>query len=110
MRATVLYKTHDVGIEHVPDAAIVEPTDALVRVSRACICGQRSMAVKRSGTGGPRPAHGPRGDRDCGGRGVEWIGRPHRMQASKLTWHRSWRSRDGASFLTVGTRFAARHL
>ena len=39
MRATVLYKTHDVGIEHVPDAAIVEPTDALVRVSRACICG-----------------------------------------------------------------------
>ena len=39
MRATVLYKTHDVRIEHVPDAAIVEPTDALVRVSRACICG-----------------------------------------------------------------------
>ena len=39
MRATLMYKTHDVRIENVPDAAIVEPTDALVRVTRACICG-----------------------------------------------------------------------
>ena len=29
----------DVRIENVPDARIVEPTDALVRVTRACICG-----------------------------------------------------------------------
>jgi hypothetical protein len=29
----------DVRIEDVPDASIVEPTDAIVRVTRACICG-----------------------------------------------------------------------
>jgi len=39
MRATVMYGVHDVRVETVPDAAIVEPTDALVTVTRACICG-----------------------------------------------------------------------
>lgn len=29
----------DVRVENVPDAHIVAPTDALVRVTRACICG-----------------------------------------------------------------------
>jgi len=29
----------DVRIENVPDAALVEPTDAILRVTRACICG-----------------------------------------------------------------------
>jgi len=39
MRATVLYGAGDVRIENVPDARLMEPTDALVTVSRACICG-----------------------------------------------------------------------
>src|SRR3954454_18438999 len=39
MRATVMYKAGDVRIETVPDARLVEPTDALVRVTRAAICG-----------------------------------------------------------------------
>ncbi|HEX2641267.1 MAG TPA: zinc-dependent alcohol dehydrogenase family protein [Pyrinomonadaceae bacterium] len=39
MLATVMYKAGDVRVETVPDAAIDEPTDALVRVVRACICG-----------------------------------------------------------------------
>jgi hypothetical protein len=39
MRATVMYAAGDVRIEDVPDASIAEPTDALVRVTRACICG-----------------------------------------------------------------------
>ena len=39
MRATVMYKAGDVRIENVPDARVIEPTDALVRVTRACICG-----------------------------------------------------------------------
>jgi threonine dehydrogenase-like Zn-dependent dehydrogenase len=39
MRATVMYAAGDVRIENVPDAGVVEPTDALVRVTRACICG-----------------------------------------------------------------------
>src|SRR6266513_1226375 len=39
MRATVMYAAGDVRIENVPDPEIVEPTDAVVRVTRACICG-----------------------------------------------------------------------
>ena len=34
-----MYGAGDVRVEHVPDARIVEPTDALVTVTRACICG-----------------------------------------------------------------------
>jgi threonine dehydrogenase-like Zn-dependent dehydrogenase len=39
MRATVMYGAGDVRVEKVPDAGLVEPTDALVRVTRAAICG-----------------------------------------------------------------------
>ena len=39
MRATVMYGAGDVRIENVPDARIIEPTDAIVTVTRACICG-----------------------------------------------------------------------
>jgi len=39
MRATVMHAAGDVRIENVPDATIVQPTDALIRVTRACICG-----------------------------------------------------------------------
>src|SRR4051812_49703012 len=39
MRATVMYKAGDVRIEDVPDPCIVEPTDAIVRVTSACVCG-----------------------------------------------------------------------
>jgi hypothetical protein len=39
MRATVMHGAGDVRIEIVPDPIIVEPTDAVIRVTRACICG-----------------------------------------------------------------------
>jgi threonine dehydrogenase-like Zn-dependent dehydrogenase len=39
MKATVMYGAGDVRIRTVPDARLAEPTDALVRVTRACICG-----------------------------------------------------------------------
>jgi threonine dehydrogenase-like Zn-dependent dehydrogenase len=39
MRATVMYGAGDVRVENVPDARLIESTDALVAVSRACICG-----------------------------------------------------------------------
>lgn len=39
MRATVMYGAGDVRVENVPDAALREPTDAVVRVLRAAICG-----------------------------------------------------------------------
>jgi len=34
-----MFGAHDVRIQNVPDASIVSPTDAVVRVTRACICG-----------------------------------------------------------------------
>jgi threonine dehydrogenase-like Zn-dependent dehydrogenase len=39
MRATVMYAAGDVRVENVPDARLIDPTDAVVRVTRACICG-----------------------------------------------------------------------
>jgi len=39
MRATIMYGAGDVRIEQVPDSIIKRPTDALVRVTGACICG-----------------------------------------------------------------------
>ena len=34
-----MYAAGDVRVEDVPDPSIVEPTDAVVRVTSACICG-----------------------------------------------------------------------
>ena len=39
MRATVMYRAGDVRIENVPDAKIINPTDVVLTVTRACICG-----------------------------------------------------------------------
>ncbi|MFJ9026872.1 zinc-dependent alcohol dehydrogenase family protein [Streptomyces sp. NPDC102259] len=39
MRATLLYGAGDVRVENVPDSAIKQPTDALVRVTASCVCG-----------------------------------------------------------------------
>jgi threonine dehydrogenase-like Zn-dependent dehydrogenase len=39
MRATVMYGAGDVRIENVPDPRVIELTDAVVTVTRACICG-----------------------------------------------------------------------
>jgi threonine dehydrogenase-like Zn-dependent dehydrogenase len=54
MRATLMYGAGDVRVQTVPDASLREPTDALVRVLRACICGSdlwpyRSMPVSDEG-------------------------------------------------------------
>jgi len=46
MRATVMHGAGDVRIEDVPDAGIVEPTDALVSVTRAAICGSDLWSYK----------------------------------------------------------------
>lgn len=39
MRATFMYGAGDVRVEEVADPTIVEPTDAIVRVTLACVCG-----------------------------------------------------------------------
>ena len=39
MRATLIYGAGDIRVEDVPDPILEETTDALVRVTTACICG-----------------------------------------------------------------------
>jgi threonine dehydrogenase-like Zn-dependent dehydrogenase len=39
MKAAVMYKVGDVRVENVPDPTIQTPTDAILRITRACICG-----------------------------------------------------------------------
>jgi len=56
MRAAVMYAAGEVRIDDVPDASLVEPTDALVCVTRACICGgdlwpYRTVALSETGRG-----------------------------------------------------------
>ena len=54
MLATVMYAAGDVRTENVPDAKIIEPTDAVVRVTSACICGSDLWpyaSMERSETG-----------------------------------------------------------
>jgi len=39
MQATVLHGPYDVRVEERPDPSIVEPTDAIIRIAAACVCG-----------------------------------------------------------------------
>ncbi len=59
MRATVMYGAGDVRLETVPDARIVEPTDALVSITRACVCGSDLWPYKKMepSTTGQRMGH-----------------------------------------------------
>ena len=50
MRATVMYRAGDVRVEKIPNARPIEPTDAVVTVSRAAICGS-DLWPYRSGEG-----------------------------------------------------------
>ncbi|MBT2458016.1 zinc-dependent alcohol dehydrogenase family protein [Streptomyces sp. ISL-86] len=54
MRATLMYGAGDVRVENVPDSAIKQPTDALVRVTASCICGSDLWPY-----GSMSPANGP---------------------------------------------------
>jgi threonine dehydrogenase-like Zn-dependent dehydrogenase len=52
MKATVMHGAGDVRIEDVPDATISEPTDVLLRITRACICGSDLWPYKKMEAGG----------------------------------------------------------
>lgn len=39
MRAAVFHNAWDIRVEHVPDPQLCHPSDAIVRISHACICG-----------------------------------------------------------------------
>ena len=75
MRATVLYGAGDVRVENVPDARLIEPTDALVAVSRACICGSDLWPYKLMQPGEPprRMGHEAIGVVEAVGSGVRTL-------------------------------------
>ncbi len=56
MRATLMYGAGDVRVENVPDAHLIAQADALVRVTRAGICGSDLWPYKSMGRA--RPAGG----------------------------------------------------
>src|SRR5947199_342688 len=72
MRATVMYGAGDVRIETVPDARLIEPTDALVVVKHAGICGSDLWPYKtmEHGEAGRRMGHEFIGVVDAVGAGV----------------------------------------
>ena len=39
MRATILYGPRDIRVEDRPDPTILEPTDAIITIAAACVCG-----------------------------------------------------------------------
>jgi threonine dehydrogenase-like Zn-dependent dehydrogenase len=59
VRATLMHGAGDVRVEDVPDARLVEPTDALVRVTVAAICGSDLWPYKsmESDEGSRRMGH-----------------------------------------------------
>jgi threonine dehydrogenase-like Zn-dependent dehydrogenase len=46
MRATTIHGPYDMRVEDVPDPVVVLPSDAVVRVVRACICGSDLWAYR----------------------------------------------------------------
>lgn len=46
MRATVIHAPHDIRVQEVPDPAVQQPTDVVLRVLRACICGSDLWAYR----------------------------------------------------------------
>jgi threonine dehydrogenase-like Zn-dependent dehydrogenase len=70
MRATVLYGARDVRFEEIPDPTILHPTDAIIRIVAACVCGSDLWPYRGiQGVSGPTPM----GHEYCGI--VEEVGR-----------------------------------
>jgi threonine dehydrogenase-like Zn-dependent dehydrogenase len=66
VRATLIHGAGDVRVEDVPDPVLKEPTDAVVRVLRACICGSDLWpygSMPAVGRGTPERTHHGDGDR-----------------------------------------------
>lgn len=76
MRATVMHKAGDVRIETIPDADLRAPTDAVIRVTRACICGSDLWPYNLGpAPGGQRMGHEAVGIVEDVGRDVQRVKR-----------------------------------
>src|ERR671929_2402012 len=65
MKSAVLYGPRDVRFEERPAPTIVEPTDAVVRISATCVCGSDLWPYRGIGVG-PDAAPSPMGHEYCG--------------------------------------------
>ncbi|GAB3709874.1 zinc-dependent alcohol dehydrogenase family protein [Nocardiopsis nanhaiensis] len=54
MRAVVMHGPRDVRVEEIKDAAVIEPTDAVIRVTATCVCGSDLWPYR-----GVQPQDGP---------------------------------------------------
>ncbi|WP_329458487.1 zinc-dependent alcohol dehydrogenase family protein [Streptomyces sp. NBC_01497] len=55
MRATVINAPYEIRVEDVPDPVVRQPTDVVVRVLRACICGSDLWPYRGEVANKPRP-------------------------------------------------------
>lgn len=56
MRATILHAPGDIRLDEIPEPRLLRPTDAIVRVSAACVCGSDLWPYR-----GINPVNKPRG-------------------------------------------------
>src|ERR687884_2144814 len=65
MKGAVLYGRGDVRFEELPEPTIIEPTDAIIRIAAACVCGSDLWPYRGIGLG-PDAAPTPMGHEYCG--------------------------------------------
>ena len=106
MRATLMYGAGDVRVETVPDARLVEPTDALVDVTHACICGSDLWPYKQMQPNetGRRMGHEFIGIVEAVG-----AGRPHHQAAATSSSRRSPGRTAPASSASEGLQTSCLH-
>jgi threonine dehydrogenase-like Zn-dependent dehydrogenase len=63
MKAAVLHAPYDIRIEELADPQLAEPTDAIIRIAAACVCGS-DLWPYRGIQGVERPT--PMGHEYCG--------------------------------------------
>ena len=68
MRGLVFHGVGDVRMEDVPDARLVEPTDAVVQTVATCVCGSDLWWYRDASTKAAGHALRPRADRHRDGR------------------------------------------
>src|SRR6266496_1560356 len=104
MRATVMYGAGDVRIDDVPDAHLIEPTDALVAVTRAAICGSDLWPYKtmEHSEAGRRMGHEFIGVVGAGAVGLCGVIAAKRLAAERIILLGSYPDR-----IALGTEFGA---
>jgi threonine dehydrogenase-like Zn-dependent dehydrogenase len=63
MKGQVLYAPHDVRFEERAELTVVQPTDAVIRMSATCVCGSELWPYRGAN---PVTAPTPMGHRYCG--------------------------------------------